>query len=182
MNYLELLTVPNLLTLSRILVAPYIAYLMINGRFQEAVIWCFLGGISDVFDGLISRWMGQESLFGAAFDPLADKIFASIILVACVYLGLIPGWFFALVILREIVILGGIVYLNSYAGGVEFSPLWSSKINTLFLFLCIGAAILKNIVPLGYITHILLVATTLTTVYSGVDYIYLGWRILKNGA
>ena len=181
-NYLEIVTWPNILTLFRILIAPYIAYLMMGERFKEAVIWSFLAGMSDLFDGLLSRCLGQESSFGAAFDPLADKIFSVTLLMTCVCLGLVPGWFFALVVLREILILGGVTFLSYYLGGVEFSPIWSSKINTLFLFLFIGSSILKNLFPLVYLTQILLVATTLTTLYSGTEYIYLGWTIFKNGS
>jgi cardiolipin synthase len=153
---------------------------MINARYKEALIWIFLGGISDLFDGGLARWMGQESHFGEVFDPLADKIFAFFLFFTCVYLGWIPKWFLGITLLREFVILGGIYFLSFKISTLEFKPLWSSKINTTLQFLLLGGMILKNVLPLWGLVEILLVATTITTLYSGIEYIYVGIEMLKN--
>jgi cardiolipin synthase len=162
------------------LISPYIAFLLINARYKEALVWAFLGGISDLFDGSLARWMGRDSSFGAAFDPLADKIFAFFLFFTCVYLGWIPKWFLGITLLRELIILGGIYFLSLKINVVELKPLWSSKINTMLQFLLLGGMIIKNILPLWGVVEILLVATTITTLYSGIEYIYVGIEMLKN--
>ena len=175
------INISNALTLFRILICPYISFLMINNRYKEAVMWAFIGGISDMLDGAVARKLGQATAFGAVFDPFADKVFALILFLTCIYLNLLPTWFFFLTIAREIIIIGGVLFITHKIGYIDLKPLLSSKINTLFQFLLVGGVILRHIFPIGPLCQILLVATTITTLYSGLEYIYTGFLILKNG-
>lgn len=175
------INISNALTLFRILICPYISFLMINNRYKEAVMWAFIGGMSDMLDGAVARKLGQTTAFGAAFDPIADKIFALVLFLTCVYLNLVPTWFFFLTIAREIIIIGGVLFITYKVGHIDLKPLLSSKINTAFQFLLVGGVILRHILPIGPLCQILLLATTITTLYSGFEYIYTGFILLKNG-
>ncbi len=177
----DYINISNALTLFRILISPYIAFLMINNRYKEAVMWAFIGGMSDMLDGAIARKLNQTSDFGTAFDPIADKIFAFVLFMTCVYLNWIPIWFFFLTIAREILIIGGLLFLTHKIGHIDLKPLLSSKINTGLQFLLIGGLVLRNIFPIHPLCQILLVATTITTIYSGFEYLYTGFLLLKNG-
>ena len=177
----EFFLLPNLLSFSRIVIAFYVSYLMIEGRFQEGVLWAFLGGVTDFFDGFFARKMNLESAFGAMLDPLADKIFALVIFLTCVYLSWIPLWLLVLVLLREITILGGGLALKISGVPFEISPLWSSKINTAFQFLLIGSLILQNMSPIFLaVSNGLIFLMALTTVYSWCEYIVKGVGILQH--
>ena len=68
------LTVPNLLSLIRILLVPVFAVLFYQGHVLWAVFVLFLSGVSDFFDGKIARRFHQVSALGKVLDPVADKI------------------------------------------------------------------------------------------------------------
>ena len=68
------LTVPNLLTLIRILIVPLFAYLFLQGQLLAAVVVLFISGLSDFLDGKIARRFNQISALGKILDPVADKL------------------------------------------------------------------------------------------------------------
>lgn len=177
----DLFTIPNLLTLLRVILSPYIAFLMINSRYKESLFWIFIAGLTDFLDGFLARKLGQSSSIGAIFDPIADKIFVFVLFTTCIYLKWIPKWFVSVVFTREIVILGGIMFLYHKGVSVSIDPLFSSKLNTAFQFLLLGSMILKLLFPIANMTDIFLIATACTTIYSGLEYISVGLSALNNG-
>ncbi|MEQ2204923.1 cardiolipin synthase, partial [Xenoophorus captivus] len=85
-------TVPNLLCVCRILLAPYLGYLITQQHFDLSLALFALAGATDLLDGLIARtWPTQKSALGSALDPLADKILISVLYVSLTYAELIPG-------------------------------------------------------------------------------------------
>lgn len=68
------LTVPNLLSVIRIILVPFFAYFYMNGKVAVAVVILVLSGLSDFFDGKIARKFNQISELGKLLDPVADKI------------------------------------------------------------------------------------------------------------
>jgi len=96
------LTIPNLITLTRILLTPLFVILLIQQRFQQA-LWIFiLAGISDMADGLIARRWRQKSPLGALLDPLADKLLMCSSFVTLSIYHLIPPWLAVIVISRYV--------------------------------------------------------------------------------
>ena len=73
----ELLTVPNLVTLLRLMLAPFVAADILEGYYRRAIALCFFAGLTDVIDGLLARKMGESTRTGAYLDPIADKILLS---------------------------------------------------------------------------------------------------------
>eukprot|EP00124_Ichthyophonus_hoferi_P003188 Ihof_evm2s263 gene=Ihof_evmTU2s263 len=87
----NVITVPNFLCLGRLLSAPFIAHLIMIGSHPTALAILFAAGLSDLFDGMIARrWPSQRSIFGTAFDPFADKILMTCVIVAEGAAGLLP--------------------------------------------------------------------------------------------
>lgn len=68
------LTVPNLLSVIRIILVPFFAYFYMNGKVAVAIVILVLSGLSDFFDGKIARKFNQISELGKLLDPVADKI------------------------------------------------------------------------------------------------------------
>ena len=119
------LTLPNQLTLLRIILSPVFAYLILSESTlsrQLSLVVFIIAALTDWYDGWIARKMGYISRWGKFLDPLADKIFSSTALLVYVGLGLVDAWMVWIVIVRDFLITG----LRSYA---EFrdEPIITSK-------------------------------------------------------
>lgn len=115
------LTVPTLFTLLRILLVPVIVYAMITHAWGVAFFCFVIAAATDVIDGFLARLCDNQSLLGACLDPVADKF----LLLSCFFtlafiqtpLFTLPGWFFAIVLTKEVIILGGsLILLLSHCG------------------------------------------------------------------
>lgn len=140
-------TVPTFLTILRLLTAPVIIYAMLTLHWGIA-FWLFIiGSFTDVADGYIARNFGQKTFLGACLDPIADKI-----LVLSIYFTLafvhsplfsIPLWFVLLVLLKELMLIGGAVFLYLKQGFLDIKPTLLGKLTMavqvlfiMWLFAC----------------------------------------------
>jgi cardiolipin synthase len=103
------LNIPNTITLLRIVAVPFFLSLLVDGSYRAALIVFVAAGISDGIDGAIARLTNARTQLGAHLDPLADKLLLVSAFVALATLGLIPMQLMIIVIMRDIVILGGYV-------------------------------------------------------------------------
>ena len=104
------LTIPNLITLTRILLTPLFIIFLIEGRYRQALLVFILAGLSDLADGLIARWWQQKSRLGSYLDPLADKLLMSTSFVTLSISRLIPSWLTVMVISRDVILgLGALI-------------------------------------------------------------------------
>ena len=85
-------SLPNILTLGRVALAPLVAALIIAGWPAAAVSLFILAAFLDLLDGKIARAMKTESAFGAALDPIADKILVALVLLALAGSGMLQTW------------------------------------------------------------------------------------------
>ncbi len=110
----ELLLLPNLLSLSRIALAPFIGYFLWRGDGLSTIICLALFSIAAVTDGLdgyFARRFHQESETGLILDPLADKILAASTIVLLVLFREFPIWLAVIILGRDLVILGASAFL-----------------------------------------------------------------------
>jgi cardiolipin synthase len=172
------MNIPNTITMLRVMLVPLLAWFLLCGNYGAAV-WVLLGaGISDALDGFIARRLNQLTYLGSVLDPLADKFL--IIVSACVlaWLGLLPWWLTAVILIRDLIIIAGAIVYYLRAGGVEMNPSIPSKVNTLvqtcLVFLVLGnaAGIIRTT---GWLPG-LFVFALFTTTFSGLHYIVLWGR------
>ena len=179
-----MINLPNLLTLSRILVIlPIIGLFWMEGEWAR---WTALGlyaaaCITDFFDGYLARTRGEISRFGRFLDPVADKLLiASVILMLCAF-GRITGLAIlaAVVILaREILVSGLREFLATLRTGLPVSGLakWKTTIQMFSLgFLIVGTAS-PDWIPAVAIGEIGLWAAAALTLITGYDYLDIGLR------
>jgi CDP-diacylglycerol---glycerol-3-phosphate 3-phosphatidyltransferase len=126
-------TLPNWLSLLRIVFIPAIVYLISTQRPRYLFASCILfivAGITDGLDGLIARRMSMKSRLGLYLDPLADKLLVSSVLIALTYYHLVPLWVTILLVCREFVING----LRSFYAieGITMYPSLAGKMKTTF--------------------------------------------------
>ena len=122
--------IPNLITGLRILlVAPFL-WLLLEERYGAALLLFIIAGISDALDGFLAKYYGWTSELGGLLDPIADKLLLMGAILALGWLNELPGWLVALVILRDIMILGGAVAYHLLIDRFQAAPLMISKLNT----------------------------------------------------
>src|SRR5258708_20711546 len=85
-----LASIPNLLTMARLLLAPFIFAAIVNGRHALALALFACAALTDLLDGLLARRFGQTTPVGAYLDPIADKVLLSGVYLSLAVAGLVP--------------------------------------------------------------------------------------------
>lgn len=98
----RVLTVPNLLSIIRLLGIPLFLYLTLGPEYDElALIVLMVAGITDYLDGKLARTLHQTSRLGQLLDPVVDRLYILSVLVALAIRGIIPVWLAVVVPLRD---------------------------------------------------------------------------------
>lgn len=194
-----MLSLPNILTLSRIVALPFLVALLWwpNWEFGYLVafaLYCAMG-ITDYFDGYLARSSGAVSKLGVFLDPIADKIMVAAVILVLTAKGVLSGPYVGdlhvvaglIILVREIAVSG----LREFLGGLQVSVPVSrlAKWKTTFQLVCLGALILGKGLPgwtmmLGTIEanvpHTVglttLWAAAILTLITGWDYLRVGLR------
>ena len=185
-----MLSLPNLLTLSRILAVPILVFLLWRPAPVDYAItfalYCLVG-ITDYFDGYLARAWGSISRLGQFLDPIADKIMVGAVLIMLISsrkanpipeiagLHIIPA---LVILLREIIVSG----LREYLAGLQVSVPVSAlaKWKTTLQLVALGALILGGAVPQQHWVHqtgiFSLWAAAALTLVTGYDYLRIGMK------
>lgn len=167
------MTVPNLITVMRLLLVPVIVWLIGDGEYLAA-FWLFvIAGISDGVDGFIAKRFNVISELGAYLDPIADKALLVSIYIALSFINQIPYWLVVAVVSRDVLIVGAVLLSWIMDRPVAMQPLLISKANTaaqIVLASVVLGALAFNM-ELGTLRTVLVVTTALLTVLSAVAYL-----------
>jgi cardiolipin synthase len=166
-------SLPNLITLGRLLCVPLAIWLVLSGELAAA-FWVFVAaGLSDAVDGFLARRFDQRTPLGALLDPLADKALLVSMFVTLGIANHLPNWLVILVVFRDVLIIGGFLLVSTLARPMRWQPLAVSKLNTA-LQIALVAVILAQL-GLGLrdfdLVAILIYAVGATTVISGAGYL-----------
>lgn len=135
--------VPNILTIIRFLLIPFIVIYIFTGNFILAFIFFTISGLTDIADGFIARKFNLVSNFGKLMDPLADKLTQISTLTSLVMTDIIPIWILIIVLLKEFIMIVGASFL--YGKDVVVYSRWYGKLATvLFYFAIVISLILKQ--------------------------------------
>lgn len=121
---------PNLITVARLVLVPPAGWLLWHQNYGMALVVIAVAGLSDFIDGELARRFDWRSRFGQFADPLADKLLVSVVFVVLVLQQHIPIWLVVVVVLRDVVILGGAAAYRLLFHDIEISPTFVSKANT----------------------------------------------------
>jgi cardiolipin synthase len=124
------LSIPNLITLGRILLVPVVVWAIASGEMRFAFLLFLVAAISDAVDGFLAKRFGMTTELGAYLDPLADKVLIVSIYLTLGFAGNIPRWIVILVVSRDIMIVGAILLSWLVDKPVTVKPLMVSKLNT----------------------------------------------------
>jgi len=194
-----MLTLPNILTLTRICMIPLLAALLWwpgweTGYLAAFVLYCVMG-ITDYFDGMLARSSGAVSKLGIFLDPVADKIMVVSVVLVLTAMGVLRGPYVGdmhviaglIIVIREIAVSG----LREFLGGLQVSVPVSklAKWKTTFQLVSLGSLILGqglpgwNVVYDGIVHNVphsvglvTLWAAAILTLVTGWDYLRVGLK------
>ena len=173
------MTVPNILTLSRILLTPLLIWFLVNRKMNQALVVFFIAGLTDVLDGFIARLFHQKSRFGAILDPLADKFLLVSSFLILGRLGLIPLWLVVIVIIRDLVIVVGTIALYLFRVQVEIRPTSLGKLTTLMQLLTVLLALGSSLFHVSPWDRLVVGITAMFSIASGVQYVRKGIDMMQ---
>lgn len=175
---------PNALTVFRVVAAPAMALLLVLPDYVAALAVFAAAGLSDAADGWLAKRFRLESRVGAWLDPAADKLLMLAVIVTLTVTKVLPLWFAAVVIGRDVLIVLGILLARWRNWPLEVAPLPVGKITTLvqlayigvyLLGLAFGVALAPYEPWAGY-------AVAALTIYSGIAYGRLFFAAMRAGA
>jgi len=178
-------TISNLLSLSRIvLLAPFALLLSSDSpdRYVGLGLVIGIGILTDFLDGFLARKLHQVTDLGKILDPLADKISVGGAAILFVVAGMLPLWYVLVVILRDLVILAGAVYIKTKKNVVTQSN-WPGKIAVSL----VAIVLLFSIIPGEFVAHLRTVAIWLSIAVMAVSLavyaqrLFIGLRTHKRG-
>lgn len=178
-------TIPNYLTLLRIVLVPVFVIFLLKNKHTEAFLVFLAAGLTDVLDGLAARIWHQHSVAGLWLDPLADKllIFSSFFLLSIpdfAHPNTMPWRVFWVVLGRDLLIVIGAAVLFFLKIKQSFPPTLTGKTSTVCQVLTVLAVLFFNFLQkevglLGWLYDL----TILATVLSGLQYIWVGISALR---
>ena len=167
------LSIPNLITLGRILLVPVVVWAIASGAMWIAFLLFVAAGVSDAVDGFLAKRFRMTTELGAYLDPLADKA-----LIVSIYLtlginNLIPGWLVILVVSRDIMIVGAVMLSWLVGTPLKVKPLLVSKLNTAaqIVFACVVLGTLGFDHKLPILTLVLMILVAVLTLLSVAAYV-----------
>jgi cardiolipin synthase len=175
-------TAPNLLTLTRICLAPFLVDAILERRFALSFGLFIAAGLTDALDGTLARVLKQRTVLGQYLDPVADKLLLSTIFLVLMHEKLIPTMVTVLVFGRDVGILLVAAILYAAVGRREFRPSIFGKANTLAQVAAVAAVLLNQVKPgvpwVVMFRMLALDATIVLTVVSGLHY---AWAVSRKG-
>ena len=127
--------IPNMLTILRFILVPFIVILILKERFLDAFILLTVSSLSDVLDGRIARKFNLVTDIGKLLDPLADKTNQISVLVSLVIIKVVPVWIVVILFIKEFILVAGASWL--YGKKVVVSSKWYGKLTTVIFYIAI---------------------------------------------
>jgi cardiolipin synthase len=169
------MTIPNLITVGRLILVPLVVVMILQGRWGAAFTLFLVAGVSDGIDGFIARRFDMRSEFGAYLDPIADKALLVSIYVTLALVGVLPAWLAVVVVSRDIMIVAAVLLSWVMARPVKMNPSLLSKVNTAAQIGFAAIVLFTSAfgVDLGGFDEVAMFAVAALTVASAAP--YLAW-------
>jgi len=173
----NVINIPNLLTLGRILLTPLIVYFILIDQPMQALIFMAIAGLTDMIDGAIAKHFNMRTTVGAYLDPLADKLMLVSTIVCLFYVGEVPLFVFLAVVFRDAIIIGGAALYELVTQRLKMEPTFLSKVTTTvqIFYVLLSLLHMAHGFP-GVLMQFAIWLTFALTTVSGVQYMVL-WTL-----
>ncbi|KAJ7117850.1 CDP-alcohol phosphatidyltransferase-domain-containing protein [Mycena epipterygia] len=182
-------TLPNLLTVSRIIACPILGWSILEGQFHLATSLLVYAGLTDLADGYLARRFNSQTVLGTILDPAADKALMTTLAITLTMKGLLPLPLTAIILGRDALLSLSAFYIRytSLAPPKTFARYWDfslpsaevrptdiSKVNTALQLLLMGASTASPVIPMDMSLGLqgLQLVVGVTTVWSGLSYVF----------
>ena len=175
------MTLPNIITLFRILLLPLLIYYLFLGNYFYSLLILAFAGITDVLDGFIARKFNMISRMGAILDPIADKLFVVTLITYFVYQELIPLWFLLIILFRDFSLALGMCILKlkkiTFHPKAQVSGKLSTFANFAVILLIIISHVYEAFVPYhDYFFYGATFFTLLSIIHYGMVWAWVYWN------
>jgi cardiolipin synthase (CMP-forming) len=174
---------PNLISLARIFLVPIILLAIWERRYESALMWCAVAGLSDGLDGFLARRLNAQTRAGAYLDPIADKLLLSGVYLTLGLAGVIPWWLTAVVFGRDALMLLFIAGAMLFTTIRQFPPTLWGKVSTAVQIVTALAILLdrSNWMDLPQaLEYLLIILTVAATSWSALHYTWIGVRKVRS--
>jgi len=169
----------NWLTVLRLLLIPVFVSLLVYRQRGPALAVFLAAALTDLLDGYVARQRGSQSRLGAFLDPLADKLLLVSSFVTLTWLRVLPFWIAAVVISRDLILMGGALAIHMAGGRITPRPTAAGKATTFFQVLTVLFGLLGPFYQVSAVTKGVMWLAATFTVVSGLQYIVQGMRFLN---
>lgn len=191
------MTLPNQLTILRIILTPIFLYLFLskNPLLIQISLGVFLiAALTDWYDGWLARKFNYITDWGKFWDPLADKILTSAAFLGLVFVGLVELWMVILIVFRDIIVTLLRIYAESrgYNFVTSYYAKWKTVLQMIFLYYLLllygglntaeiynGNENLFNQLTNATLIYFMMLIITLITVHSGATYLLMNKELIK---
>lgn len=181
----SLLILPNVISLSRILLIPIFIVMMLHRKTLEAFVVFLVAGLTDLLDGFTARLWHLKTRIGALLDPAADKLLMTASFIVLTFPSInspnvIPLWLTIVVISRDLVIVSSAFIIYKLRGQKTFRPSLLGKSSTVCQVMVILLVLFFNSFQISspYLSLLYLLTLALTLL-SGLHYSYIGVRMIS---
>ena len=167
---------PNAICVVRVLLVAPIVLMLLAENYVAALILIAVAGFSDALDGFLARAFDWRTPLGSLLDPAADKLLIISVFLTLTFEGLVPAALTLVVVLRDVVIVGGAAFYQWLIAPVHGEPTIISKLNTAcqLLFVLCTLTVAAVAWPPTPVLTVLGAAVFFTSVTSGLNYV-VGW-------
>lgn len=183
----NVITIPNLLTLLRMILIPVFVSLLYYGYSGWALFVFLIAGVSDGIDGFVARRFNQESELGTIIDPIADKLLMTTAFVILTLPNIlqptkhlpVPFWVTAAVIGRDVLIVTVAGAINIMTGFRGFKPSWLGKLSTTVQVFAVTIILFAAVFGYTFFLPMVYTLVVLLAFLSGAHYIFFVARLMK---
>jgi cardiolipin synthase len=162
---------PNAVSLTRIFLAPVIAWAIWADSSKLALILFAAAAVTDFLDGFLARTRHVSTRLGVYLDPIADKILLSVVYIALGFTNRVPLWFVAIVFGRDVALVIASLIAMKFSSYKNYRPTVWGKISTFCQIVTAVAAIISADSP---ITRDIVYVSAAATIWSAIHYTYRG--------
>jgi len=170
---------PNLLTLLRLFIIPFLVINILDQHWGAAFALIMLAAISDGLDGLMARWLSQHTQLGQYLDPIADKLLLSTLFLVLTHVGDVPRYVTVLVFSRDLGILLISTLLFATNTLRDFRPSLFGKLNTFVQILAVGGVMTSHVFEIPHIGQADALLMRLIAVLAPLSAAQYAWIVIR---
>jgi cardiolipin synthase len=170
---------PNLLTLARLFIIPFLVINILDGRYELAFALFMLAGVSDGLDGVLARWLKQSTTLGLYLDPIADKLLLSTLFLVLTHVGAIPRYVTVLVFSRDFGILLISTLLFATNTLRDFRPSIFGKLNTFVQIVAVVCIMACKVFAVPHLTEVIGILLRAIAVLAPLSAAQYAWIVIR---